>query len=96
MLPKPLNRVVVFQGGNSKDARRMAGRVTDVLFMNGNTNKGFKEIMDDSRASAVESGRDPSEIQFGANGFVIVRDTMEEATDTLRECFIPCIGISMA
>ncbi len=60
-------------------------RVTDVLFMNGNTNKSFKEIMDDSHASAVESGRDPSELQFGANGFCIVRDTMEEATDTLRD-----------
>ena len=66
----------------------MAGRVTDVLFMNGNTNKGFKEIMDDSHASAVESGRDPSELQFGANGFCIVRDTMEEATDTLREIIV--------
>ena len=88
MLPKPLHRVVVFQGGNSKDARRMAGRVTDVLFMNGNTNKGFKEIMDDSRASAVESGRGPSELQFGANGFCIVRPTMEEATDTLRDIIV--------
>lgn len=27
MLPKPLHRVPVFQGGNSKDARRMAGRI---------------------------------------------------------------------
>lgn len=88
MLPKPLHRVTVFQGGNSKDARRMAGRVTDVLFMNGNSNKGFKEIMDDSHASAVESGRDPNELQFGANGFCIVRDTMEEATDTLRDIIV--------
>ena len=66
----------------------MAGRVTDVLFMNGNTNKGFKEIMDDSRAAAVESGRDPSEINFGCNGFCIVRDTMEEATETLRDIIV--------
>ena len=88
MLPKPLHRVVVFQGGNSKDARQMAGRVTDVLFMNGNTNKGFKEIMDDARAAAVESGRDPSEIQFGCNGFAIVRPTMKEATETLREIIV--------
>ena len=88
MLPKPLHRVTVFQGGNSKDARRMAGRVTDVLFMNGNTNKGFKEIMDDARAAAVESGRDPSEIQFGCNGFAIVRPTMEEATETLRDIIV--------
>lgn len=88
MLPKPLHRPVVFQGGNSTDARRMAGRVSDCLFMNGNTNKGFKEIMDDSKAAAVESGRDPSELRFGANGFAIVRDTLEEATETLRDIIV--------
>lgn len=88
MLPKPLHRPVVFQGGNSTDARRMAGRVSDCLFMNGNTNKGFKEIMDDTRKSAVDSGRDPGEIKFGANGFAIVRDTMEEATETLRDIIV--------
>ena len=85
MLPKPLHRIVVFQGGNSKDARRMAGHVADVLFMNGNTNKGFREIIEDSKAAAVESGRDPDEVRFGCNGFCIVRDTMEEAADTLRD-----------
>lgn len=85
MLPKPLHRIVVFQGGNSKDARRMAGHVADVLFMNGNTNKGFREIIEDSKAAAVESGRDPDEVKFGCSGFCIVRDTMEEAADTLRD-----------
>ena len=88
MLPKPLHRIMVFQGGNSKDARRMAGRVSDVLFMNGNTDKGFKEIIDDSKVAAVTSGRDPSEIRFGCNGFCIVRDTMEEAAETLRDIVI--------
>ena len=89
-LPKPLHRPVVFQGGNSKDARRMAGRVTDCLFMNGNTNKGFKEIMDDSISSAIDVGRDPKELKFGANGFCIVRDTVEEATETLRDNYCQC------
>ncbi len=85
MLPKPLHRPIVFQGGNSKDARKMAGRVSDCLFMNGNTNKGIKEIIHDSQAAAIESGREPEELKFGVNGFCIVRDTMEEATHTLRE-----------
>ncbi len=85
MLPKPLHRITVFQGGNSKDARRMAGHVADVLFMNGNTNKGFREIIEDSKAAAVESGRDPDEVKFGCNGFCVVRDTMEEAAETLRD-----------
>ncbi len=85
MLPKPLHRIPVFQGGNSKDARIMAGRVTDVLLMNGNTNRGFKEIINESRAAALDSLRDPDELYFGCNGFCIVRDTMGQATETLRE-----------
>lgn len=85
MLPKPMHRVVVFQGGNSIDAQKMAGRVSDCLFMNGNTNAGFKKIMDGSTAAASESGRNPNELRFGANGFCIVRDTMDEATQTLRD-----------
>lgn len=85
MLPKPVHRIPVFQGGNSKAARRMAGRVSDVLFMNGNTNRGFREIIADARDSAESAGRDPRELKFGANGFVIVRDTEDEAVETLRE-----------
>jgi FMNH2-dependent dimethyl sulfone monooxygenase len=85
MLPKPVHQPLVFQGGNSVDARKMCGRVTDVLFMNGNSNEGFKKIMDDSRAEAQRVGRDPNEIRFGANGFTIVRDTEDEATETLRD-----------
>ena len=88
MLPKPLHRPVVFQGGNSTDAREMAGRVTDCLFMNGNTNDGFNEIISDARQSAVASGRDPNELKFGCNGFTIIRDSMKEATEQLREIIV--------
>ncbi|MFC5997048.1 dimethylsulfone monooxygenase SfnG [Pseudonocardia hispaniensis] len=84
MLPKPVHQPLVFQGGNSTAARRMAGRVSDVLFMNGNTNEGFTGIINDTRMAARASGRDESEIRFGANGFAIVRDTEEEAVETLR------------
>jgi FMNH2-dependent dimethyl sulfone monooxygenase len=62
----------------------MAGRVSDVLFMNGNSNAGFSEIMGDTRAEARKVGRDENDVRFGANGFVIVRDTEEEAVETLR------------
>lgn len=85
MLPKPLHRIVVFQGGNSTDAQKMAGHASDCLFMNGNTNAGFKAIMSGATSAAVASGRDPNELQFGANGFCIVRPTMKAATDTLRD-----------
>lgn len=85
MLPKPLHRIVVFQGGNSTDAQKMAGRASDCLFMNGNSNAGFKAIMSGTISAAIASGRDPSELQFGANGFCIVRPTMKAATETLRD-----------
>jgi len=85
MLPKPVHDIPVFQGGNSVDAQKMAGRVSDVLFMNGNTNEGFRKIMNGSLDSAKDSGRDPSELKFGANGFTIVRDTEDEAVEVLRD-----------
>lgn len=84
LLPKPVHRIPVFQGGNSKDAREMFGRVSDVQFMNGNTNRGFREIIADGKAAAKKSGRDPNELKFGANAFAIVRDTEEEAVEVLR------------
>jgi FMNH2-dependent dimethyl sulfone monooxygenase len=88
MLPKPVHEIPVFQGGNSVDARRMAGRVSDVLFMNGNTNEGFTKIMDGSKAEAEAVGRDPGELRFGSNGFAIVRDTEQEAVEVLRDIIV--------
>lgn len=81
--PKPVNgSIPVFQGGNSKAARRMAARVSDWYFMNGNTNAGIKEQIDDVRALAKVEGR---KVNFGLNGFVIVRDTEQEAIDQLEQ-----------
>jgi dimethylsulfone monooxygenase len=82
--PKPHNnrKIPVFQGGNSKAARKMAARVSDWYFMNGNTDEGIREQIEDVKALAKEEGR---EVNFALNGFVIVRDTKEEAVDQLRE-----------
>ncbi|MGE7713179.1 dimethylsulfone monooxygenase SfnG [Priestia megaterium] len=78
--PKPLQPPKVFQGGNSKAAREMAGRVSDVYFMNGNSIENLKDQIEDVKANA--NGRD---IQFGVNGFVIVRETEEKAKQVLKE-----------
>lgn len=88
LLPKPLHRVTVFQGGNSVDARNMAGRVSDVLLMNGGTDTELKKIMDSATMSAIESNRDPSELKYCVNGFCVVRDTMEEASETLGDIIV--------
>ena len=81
--PKPeKDGIQIFQGGNSKAARKMAARVSDWYFMNGNTNSGIKEQIDDVRQLAEKEGRD---VKFALNGFVIVRDTEQEAIDQLEQ-----------
>ncbi|MDR9794278.1 dimethyl sulfone monooxygenase SfnG [Aeribacillus pallidus] len=80
--PKPINIPKIFQGGNSKAAREMAGRVSDVYFMNGNSLENLKKQIDHVKSLAKSNGRN---IQFGVNGFVIVRDTEEEAKQVLKD-----------
>jgi dimethylsulfone monooxygenase len=85
--PKPVQKPhpEIFQGGNSKAARRMAARVSDWYFMNGGSIEDVAAQIQEIRQLAVEEGRNPDEIRFGLNGFVILRDTEEEAHATLRE-----------
>lgn len=83
--PKPISNnphPEIFQGGNSKAARRMAGRVSDWYFMNGNTLDGVREQVEEVSALAHAAGRT---IKFGLNAFIIVRDTEQEAHEVLRE-----------
>jgi FMNH2-dependent dimethyl sulfone monooxygenase len=72
----------IFQGGNSSDARGMAGRVSDWYFANGNTPEGIEEQIRDVSEMAQVHGRT---VRFGVNGFVVARDTEAEARDVLRE-----------
>jgi FMNH2-dependent dimethyl sulfone monooxygenase len=85
--PKPLAtperpHPEIFQGGNSTDARGMAGRVSDWYLANGNTPEGVAEQIGDVRAVAEQHGRT---VRFGVNGFFIGRDTEAEARGVLRE-----------
>ncbi|WP_373529549.1 dimethylsulfone monooxygenase SfnG [Nostoc sp.] len=83
--PKPIHQnphPEIFQGGNSKAVRRMAARVSDWYFMNGNTIEGVREQIQEVSALAAEEGR---KVKFGLNAFIIVRDTEKEAHDILRE-----------
>lgn len=82
--PKPQKEegIPIFQGGNSKAARKMAARVSDWYFMNGNTNKGIREQIEDVKSLAEKENR---VVKFALNGFVIVRDSKEEAVEQLGE-----------
>ncbi|WP_394833317.1 dimethyl sulfone monooxygenase SfnG [Pendulispora rubella] len=82
--PKPLQapHPEIFQGGNSTAARKMAGRVSDWYFMNGNSLAGLKEQIDEVSANAAAVGR---KVRFGVNGFILARDTEAEAHEVLHE-----------
>lgn len=74
----------IFQGGNSDDARDNGAQVSDWYFMNGNDLEGFRAQIADVKARAAKVGRE-DELRFAVNGFVIVRETEEEAVRVLRE-----------
>lgn len=82
--PHPISKPSpeIFQGGNSKAARRMAGRYSDWYFMNGNSVEGIKAQIEEISAIARKYGR---RVKFGLNGFVILRDTEAEARAQLQE-----------
>ncbi|KAI9711595.1 MAG: hypothetical protein M1812_007117 [Candelaria pacifica] len=87
--PKPVTRSdrphpEIFQGGNSVDARENAATVSDYYFMNGNTLEGFQEQIKDVRQRAEREGR-LDKVKFAINGFVVVRDTEEEAIKVIQE-----------
>jgi len=71
----------IFQGGNSLAAQKMAAAVSDWYFMNGNTLEGHKEQIDHVAKLAAANGR---ALRFGANAFVIARETEQEAWDELE------------
>lgn len=87
--PKPLARSgrpypEIFQGGNSIDARENAAAGSDYYFMNGNTLEGFQTQIADVKERAKQHGRE-GQVKFAVNGFVIARETEEEAIRVLQE-----------
>jgi alkanesulfonate monooxygenase SsuD/methylene tetrahydromethanopterin reductase-like flavin-dependent oxidoreductase (luciferase family) len=75
---------LIFQGGNSIDARDNGAHASDYYFMNGNTLEGFQEQIADVKERARKLGRE-DEIHFAVNGFCIVKETEEEAIELLAE-----------
>lgn len=79
--PQPDPSPEIFQGGNSKAARRMAARYSDWYFMNGTSPEGAREQIEEISALAREYGR---KVKFGLNAFVILRETEAEAQEQKR------------
>ncbi len=81
--PRPVSEPhpEIFQGGNSKAARRMAATHSDWYFLNGNSVDGVREQIEEVRWLAAAAGRS---VKFGLNGFVIQRPTEHEALEQLQ------------
>ncbi|MFG0430041.1 dimethylsulfone monooxygenase SfnG [Serratia liquefaciens] len=81
--PKPLDpQPEIFQGGSSRAARDMAARVSDWYFTNGNTPEGIRQQVEDIQLKAAENQH---KVKIGVNGFVIARQTEQEAQSVLRD-----------
>lgn len=81
--PKPqLPLPEIFQGGSSRAARDMASRVSDWYFTNGNTPEGVRQQVVDIREKA---GHHQHQVKIGLNGFVIARQTEQQAQAVLQE-----------
>lgn len=81
--PKPLDpQPEVFQGGSSRAARDMASRVSDWYFTNGNTPEGIRQQVDDIQHKAAQNSH---RVKIGVNGFVIARETEQQAQQVLQE-----------
>ncbi len=84
--PKPLAlpgrpTPLIFQGGNSMAAQKMAAAVSDYYFMNGSALEEHKEQIDNIRKLGAVTGR---KVRFGVNAFVIARENEDESWDELR------------
>ncbi|MCW2756825.1 MAG: sfnG, partial [Nocardioidaceae bacterium] len=84
--PKPLQdpHPTIFQGGNSGAAQGMAGRESDVYFMNGGSPEKIDGQIQKVAAIAAEAGRE-GQVGFALNGFALVRDSEQEARDVLAD-----------
>lgn len=81
--PKPLDpQPEIFQGGSSRAARDMAARVSDWYFTNGNTVEGIRQQVEDIRHKAAANQH---QVKIGVNGFVIARDSEQEAQQVLQQ-----------
>ncbi|MFG1172534.1 dimethylsulfone monooxygenase SfnG [Erwiniaceae bacterium CAU 1747] len=81
--PKPLSpRPEIFQGGSSRAARDMAARVSDWYFTNGDTLDGIRQQVEDVQRKAASNQH---RVKIGVNGFVIARNSEQEAQQVLQE-----------
>ncbi|MDI3257094.1 MAG: LLM class flavin-dependent oxidoreductase [Kyrpidia sp.] len=83
MRPFPVQKPhpAIFQGGNSAEAREMAGQLSDWYFMNG---APLEELTEQIRDVSREAARWGRKVRFAVNAYVIARESEEEAREEHR------------
>ncbi|AFZ69646.1 LLM class flavin-dependent oxidoreductase [Deinococcus peraridilitoris] len=77
MEPKPAAKVPVYMGGESPRAKQLISQVADAYVMHGDSPEVIAGKIADMRAKRTDAGEPP--LRFGMAGYVICRDTPEEA-----------------
>ncbi len=77
--PSPQRTPVLFQAGSSDRGLLFAGRHAECVFISGQNKPATRVQVDKVRASAVEAGRNPSDIKVFMGLNVIVGETEEQA-----------------
>jgi long-chain alkane monooxygenase len=88
--PSPQRVPVLFQAGGSPRGQAFAGRHAEVVFVAGADAAGIRRNVEQIRAAAAASGRDPAALKFISGVNVITGATDEEArrkADDYRQYF---------
>ncbi len=80
--PKPTRRPTVYMGGESPTAKDLISARGDAYVMHGDPIETIAAKISDMRSRRAERGLPP--LGFGVSGYVICRDTEEEAQAELR------------
>lgn len=83
--PSPQRTPLLFQAGSSESGRRFAARNAEAVFIIAPTPEIAKWQIDETRALAVEHGREPDDIKFFQGLTFIVADTEAEAQQKAEE-----------
>lgn len=83
--PSPQRTPLLYQAGSSESGRRFAARNAEAVFIIAPNPDVAKWQIDETRALAVENGREPDDIKFFQGLSFVVGDTESEAEEKAEE-----------
>lgn len=83
--PSPQRTPVLYQAGTSTVGKRFAARHAECVFINGHTKPSVARTVSELRRTAVEAGRDTSDLKIFLGATVIAAPSETEARDLVEE-----------